>query len=804
MASSHAAIEFDWKFWQARINLGALLRDGGTAEQCHAALHHHLMAYAVAPGEAATQYNLAETHVALGHRAATRWLLERCCAAYPDFPLARRSLKRHAVEPAWPSPTIDPEHKLRCDSAVALMNAGRVTDALAAFEQLPAATRNDAFTLTNHGNALGAVGRFDEALALHQQAIDSEPRSSIAHHNAGFAHHKLQQLDPAIAAYRLALTFEPREIATWINLANALREQGHALLALDAFRVAHDLQPTARDPLAGIAAVARSLDRWDMALNAYRQMEKSSPRDAFVANELGACYFGLGRYDEARACFNKATEFEPKSPWGFANLAGLALHLGDYTAIKGHLREALTRQPDNLAMLVSLGHAQQQTCDWSDFESLCDRIEALIKQGLPEGNPLAVLPLPLFSLPLESLSLGDHLVCARRYGEDTFGKLRLLRRPDPQRPSQAGERIRIGYLSCDFHEHPVSQVLAETIELHDRQHFEVFAFAHGKSPEDGTRHRLRQAFDHFVDIDAMTDEAAVDAIRSRQIDVLIDLGGYTRSARGGVMVLRAAPTQINYLGYPGTLGTDFADVIIADGIVIPPELELGYAEKILRLPHCYLPSDRKRPLGESPSRASLGLPQTGVVFCAFNSPHKITPDMFAIWCRLLLEIPGSALWLRADNPTIKSNLVAAAARHGVAAERLVFAPRADLPTHYARMQTCDLLLDTFPYTSHSTASDALWCGVPIVTRIGETFASRVAASMLTACGMPELVATTAVDYHRKALELARDRPRLKALKQHLEDRRLSLPAFDSVAHTRALEDLYRQAMRRHAAPSETP
>lgn len=796
LESYQKAIDLDWRFWQARVNCGILLRDAGDKDR---AVHQHVLAYALAPDEAQTMFNLAESHYALGNSPPSRALLERCCALHPSFTLARRALKRHKADAQWAPPPRQESYLADFLAAVELSGKMKFDDAIRAFEALPDEAALDATTLTNHGNALSNAGRMEDALQLHARAIELEPRLAVAHHNCGFVLHKLGRLTKAIEAYNLALTFEPREAATWTNLANALRDAGQPLQALDAFRFTAALRPDDRDPLVGIAALARTFNRWDVALEAYRRMEALTPDDPFVANEIGACLFGQNKLDEARPYFAKAARLDPDSPWGFANLAGLALQLNDFAAVQDNLREALKRAPDNLPMLVSYAHASQQLCCWTDYESVCRRIEELVKRGFAEGQPLNVLPFPLFSMPLDRLTLADHLACARRYGEDSFGKLRKLQPMTERRTPAAGERIRVGYLSCDFHEHPVAQVLAETIELHDRRRFEIYAFSHGKSPEDATRVRLRKAFEHFVDIDALNDEAAADMIRARGIDILVDLGGYTRGARGGILALRAAPVQINYLGYPGTLGVDYVDYIIADEIVIPPQLEAAYSETVLRMPHCYLPSDRKRPLGSPPSRASLGLPERGVVFCAFNSPHKITPEIFAIWCRLLRDIVGSVLWLRSDNETINRNLLAAAARHGVGSDRLIFAGRVDFPAHFSRLRQADLLLDTFPYTSHSTANDALWCALPIVTRIGDTFASRVSASLLHACGLSEYVAGSADEYYRIARQLAEDRPRLMRVKSYLDANRSVLPIFDSVTHTRDLEQIYSNVMRARVA-----
>ena len=771
-----SALDLDWRFWQARVNLGVKFREAGALE---AALHQHGLALVLSSAAPQATYNLGETLQALGERDLARHLLEQCAAAAPSFKLAATALKRYRKDRPWPAPVKDAGFEAERTRAAGL--AGEA--ALEALGVLLVGHPDDPVLLTNYGNALFAAGHGADAAQAHKRAVAADPRLAVAHHNLGYVHHKEGRLAGAARCYRLALACQPRELATWLNLGHALRDGGKALEALDAFRMAADIDP-GRDTGLEVAKVARQLNLFDVALETYRRLEKLNPEDDFLANEIGACLFGQNKLDEARPCFERAARLDPASPWGHANLAGLALTLNDYGSIRKHLTEALKRAPDNLPMAVSLAHASQQVSELDDLNALSARVGNLIRsQGFREKQELSVLPFPLFSLPLEGVSLADHLACARRYGEDNYGKLRQLQ-PPPRKVKTGNRRVRVGYLSCDFHGHPVAQVIAETIELHDRSKFEVFALAHGKSPEDEVRKRLRAAFEHFADLEPFADQDAARMIRERGIDILVDLGGYTKGARGGLLAMRSAPIQINYVGYPGTLGVDYVDYLIADPVVIPPELEGGYSEKVLRMPHCYLPSDRKRPLPPAPTRASEGLPDRGVVFCAYNSPYKITPDLFEVWCRLLREFDGSVLWLRSDNPSVKANLIALAGQFGVPADRLVFAKRVDTAAHYARLRLADIFLDTFPYGSHSTGSDALWAGVPVVTQIGEIFASRVAASLLTASGLPELIASSRAEYFELARSLASDPPRLRRFKAHLETERLKLPVFElGAAHT---------------------
>jgi protein O-GlcNAc transferase len=343
-------------------------------------------------------------------------------------------------------------------------------------------------------------------------------------------------------------------------------------------------------------------------------------------------------------------------------------------------------------------------------------------------------------------------------------------------------------------------LMAQIFELHDRNHFRISAYSYG--PNDGSvmRKRLEKAFDQFIDIRALSDEAAAKRIYEDGIDILVDLTGYTQHGRSAILALRPAPIQVNYLGYPGTMGAGFVDYLIADQFIIPPEQQEHYTEKVVWLPDCYMPRDISCRRLAAPRRKDCGLPDEGFVFCSFNLPYKITPDMFDIWCRLLKAVPGSVLWLPSSNPNAETNLSREAESRGVAPERIIRAPRMNLAEeHLARIQCADLFLDTTPYNAHTTCSDALWMGLPVITCVGKTFPSRVAGSLLTALGVPELITYSLEDYYTLALDLATDRRKYENIRNKIIANRESAPLFDSTKFTRHLEQAYRQMWDEYVA-----
>jgi len=436
-------------------------------------------------------------------------------------------------------------------------------------------------------------------------------------------------------------------------------------------------------------------------------------------------------------------------------------------------------------LLGKLTFQWRRLCDWKQWSTSWE----LLKGALP-ATPELVSP---FSLLCEPLTASEQLMCARRWSAQFKAAAIEDDRPTPARAERT--RLRVGYFSSDFYEHATAYLLAEVLELHDRKQFEVFAYSYGPEDNSAMRNRLRAACEHFVDIARNPDDVAVARIRADALDILIDLKGYTLGARPAILAQRPAPVQISWLGYPGSTGAEFIDYLIADHFIVSAGQDSNYAERVLRLPHCYQPNDRKRAIAQPLDRAAHGLPDSGFVFCAFNQAYKITPDVFACWMNLLRRTPDSVLWLLADNRWATENLKRAAQGHAIDPARLIFAAKVPLAEHLARYLAADLALDTYPYGSHTTASDALWAGCLLVALCGDTFAARVSGSILSACELPVLIAYTLEDYERLALKIATNPDYRDVLRTRLEANKSSAPLFDSVRFTRDLEEIYRDVAR---------
>jgi predicted O-linked N-acetylglucosamine transferase (SPINDLY family) len=429
---------------------------------------------------------------------------------------------------------------------------------------------------------------------------------------------------------------------------------------------------------------------------------------------------------------------------------------------------------------------KMRVCSWHDFDSDLERFERIVESGTGAVAPF------VFCVASSSALL------QRRNAQLQTSHRRRRNSPLPPLPSYEHERIRLGYFSADFHEHATAHLMAGLIESHDRTRFEVVGFSFGDSVRDSMRTRLEGAFDRFIEVDTIPDAAVAALARSLEIDIAVDLKGFTEDARPEIFAMRPAPIIVNYLGYPGTLGADYVDYLIADSVLVPEEDRQHYAEKIAYLPHSYQANDRKRPIAaETPSAADCGLPDRAFVFCCFNASYKITPEVFDVWCLLLNRIAGSVLWLLHDNAAAVKNLRAEAAARGIAPNRLIFAERLRLADHLARHRRADLFLDTLPCNAHTGASDALWAGLPILTCRGETFAGRVAASLLDSAGLPELITPNLEAYEEMALELAMNPERLARFKEKLAANRLTCPLFDTERFARAIESAYQTMWMRH-------
>jgi predicted O-linked N-acetylglucosamine transferase (SPINDLY family) len=493
---------------------------------------------------------------------------------------------------------------------------------------------------------------------------------------------------------------------------------------------------------------------------------------------MGTALLAEGRPQEARAAFEQALIHKPDFPEACYNLGNAARELGDLTGAIAAYRNALRLRPDYADAFCQLVYHRAQACAWDDYEADQEKLVGMVRQGL------RVPPFYLFSTPA---SASDQLLCARQW----IGPIR----PPPQtvfdhKPFAQKLRIRLGYLSGDFHQHATAQLTAELFERHDRDRFEVFAYSYGPADNSPMRARLVSAFDRFVDIRALSHREAAKRIHADEIDILVDLKGYTHQARPAISAYRPAPVQVSYLGYPATMGADFIDYIIVDPFVVPVSQQPFFSERLVHLPGSYQVNDTRREMTTPASRQDCGLPPEGLVLCSFNNSYKISPVFFDIWMRLLRSVPGSVLWLLEANDLVTGNLRSEAEKRGVDPGRLLFAPLVASAEHLGRHRHADLFLDTLPCNAHTTASDALWAGLPVLTCSGNTFAGRVAGSLLTAVGMPELVIGSLEEYEQTALALARSPQRLTALRQKLEHNRDASALFDLPKLTGNIEAAY--------------
>jgi predicted O-linked N-acetylglucosamine transferase (SPINDLY family) len=587
-------------------------------------------------------------------------------------------------------------------------------------------------------------GRSDDAVASFDRLLRVQPASPDVLNNRGVALQQGQRFDEALESFDRALKLKPDYADALNNRATALTDLGRYEEALQAVDKALAVTPNSVSALCNRGAVLRMLDRPDEALVWFDRALALEPSSAVVLNRRARLLYFLKRHKEAAEDFQRLLKVDPKRPY----IRGLVFEL------------------------------KLAACDWSDFDASVADVSARVERGEVVEHPLNFA---WYTQSAAAQARCTEIFAAREWPAP--------RKALPAPPRYKHERIRLGYFSPDLREHPISYVFAGLIERHDRRRFEVSAFSFSLDDGSAMRARLMRTFDRFNDVGTMVDLKAARLIREQQIDVVIDLAGFTASNRGAVLAYRPAPLAVNFQGF-GT-GAPFIDYIIADQQTVPGAFEKYYREKVVRMPDYWVPADNAERIAEvAPSRAELGLPEKAFVFCAFNGASKIAPMMFAVWMRLLGAVEDSVLWLRYDNDEACANLRREAEQRGVKGERLVFARRISLPEHLARHRHAGLFLDTYPYGAHTTASHALWAGLPVLTMRGETFVSRVGASLLTAMGLPELIAESLDDYEALALNLARDSDRLGALRAKLMAARSTAPLFDTDRYVRHIESAF--------------
>jgi predicted O-linked N-acetylglucosamine transferase (SPINDLY family) len=816
-------------------SVGQQLTMQGRQEEARACLQK---AIALDADSAQWHFLLANAHLAMNELGAAEAGYRRVLAQYPDAADAYNNLGAALLRSGRSTEALaafQQATRLRPDNAqahanigVTLLQRGDVAGSIASFGRAVALAPDVSASRRQLGNALLAAGRNAEAEASLREAVRLDPVAADAHHDLGVAFLASGRPAEAATCFQRALELDPTFAAAAANLGESLRCQGRVQESLASYRRALALEPGLAGAAVGLGMALLDLGDLPGALESFEHATRQNP-DLLEAHVARAhALERQGARGEALTLLREVLQRAPQRPDLLAALAGHLTRSGQHEAALEHYERALalapglvealagraqalaslmrlpeaaeayrhdlSRRPDNATSWAGVLNCAVRMCDWDLASSTLERL-----RRMPSGLE-AIPPLLLLAMCDEPEEL---LRVARARARKVSGTAGPARAPTARAAST--DRIRIAYLSSDFGVHPTSHLLAETLELHDRERFEIYGIS--IAPDDGgtVRKRIAAACERFVSVDMLSDRAAADYLRSEQIEIVVDLNGFTEHARPGILASRPAPIQVSYLGFPSTSGADYIDYILADEFVIPVSERDCFSEPIAYLPDCYQANDRRRPLAElALPRAYYGLPDTGVVFCCFNNAWKITREVFGQWMQILAAVEGSVLWLLDDTPWATRSLREQARAQGIDPERLRFAPRVAHAEHLARYAAADLLLDTFPCNAHTTASDAVWCGTPLITRPGRTFASRVAGSVLRAAELPELIVASEAQYVALGIDLGRNPQRLRQLREHLTRVRSSCALFDTPQRCRQLESAYTQMIEQRrlgAAPA---
>jgi protein O-GlcNAc transferase len=666
------------------------------------------------------------------------------------------------------------------DRGNVLAELARFEDAIACYDKVVAGVPAHAGALVNRGNVSLRLGRHQEALASYDRALAINSNDINALGNRAIALKELGRYDEAMAGCERALALDPNTIGALVTRGNVLIALRRYEAALASFQRALAIRPGDLDALNNSGIALTHLQRFGEALACFDRALALDPMQASVLDSRGVALFAIGRFADALASYDRALAIRPENAETLYH-RGLALaHLWRYDEAIAAWQRTLTIDPRHPHAFGALAFYQLMVCNWTETARIAGELERLLAEESAVIEP--------FTLLAYSVAPAQLLRQTRRYVLDRMPTVSQL---PPVRTRIPSDKIRVAYLSSSFQRHPTGWQIAELFELHDRARFEVLGISYGADDGSDIRARLAKAFDQFHDVTLRGDREVAQLLSDLGVDIAVDLKGHTEQARPWILASRPAPIQVSYFGYTATMGVDFIDYLLADRVVLPFDQHDHYSEKIVHIPDCYWVNDSKRQVAdEVPSRQSVGLPDDGFVFCCFNNSYKLTPPLFDIWMRLLQQVEGSVLWLLQTSDAGVRNLRSEAQARGVDPARLVFAPKMEISRHLARHRLADLFLDNLPVNAHTAASDALWVGLPVLTCPGHSFIGRVAASLLHAVGLPELVTASLDEYEALALRLARDREALQAIRQRLEANRSTCPLFDTDRLRRHIEAAY--------------
>ena len=625
------------------------------------------------------------------------------------------------------------------------------------------------------------------AVELIGKAVRLAPRNAHAHYNLANALKDLNRYTAAVLSYENAIELDRSFIGAYYNCANAYYELNCFTEAIEKYEQSIDLKNDFDEAYFNKGNAFKELQQYEAAIESYDKAlsidEKYS--DAYI--NKGSALHHMRQYDAAIECYEKAITVGANSVEVYSNQGNSLMNLNRFPEAIRSFTQAIEIQEDYQCVYGNRLYSKLKICDWSDLEEQTKKVLKAIRVGNKITGPFETLAL--------TADPGIQKKSAEIWNKDEY---KAIQRNHGNWKTQRKEKIRLGYFSADFHNHATTYLMAKLFELHDRSKFETNAFSFGPETDDEMRARVVDAFDKFIDVNSFTDKEVAELSREMGIDIAIDLKGYTRDSRPGIFEYRAAPVQVNYLGYPGTMGTKEMDYVVADKILIPELNRRFYSEKIVYMPHTYQVNDSDRAIDNKRfSREECGLPDNAFVYCCFNNNYKIFPDTFKCWMSILNKVERSVLWLFEDSPESTENLRNEAKKRGVESGRLVFAKRMPLEEHLARHRVADLFIDTLPYNAHTTASDALWAGLPVLTCTGDSFASRVAASLLNAIGLNELVTDSLRQYEDIAVEIGQSPDKINNIKTKLENHRLVYPLFNTGLFTRHIENAYSQMYDRY-------
>ncbi len=674
--------------------------------------------------------------------------------------------------------------------------------------------------LNNMASAYGSLKDYKNASIFYTSAIQIDPKFREAHYNLGNVLMSQEKWLEAIGSYTNAIELKNNYAEAYCNMSiclshlNAhsdainvcdtyLNQFGHnARIIVSKSRALHSkgmkanaiqtleesilLEPNSFEMHTVLADFCMEAKQYEKAIFHYLASIKINPLEYANYNNLGILYWEMGNINKSIDIYKKSISINPISPVSYQNIANLYNQQKDYESSLRYLEKAFSLDKNAPYILGMIAHAKIYTCNWADLNFYIDQIQNLIPSHGKISNPFPPIAYIDDQQLLSKIAID--------WVKDKYPKSNFL---PPIKATSPNGKIKIAYFSADFHSHATALLMAGMLEYHDRSKFELFAFSFGPDSSDAIANRIRKSFDHFIDIRKFSDRAIAAYSRELNIDIAIDLKGFTQDSRTGIFAERAAPIQINFLGFPGSMGAPYIDFIVADSYLIPEGCENAYTEQVARLPNCYQPNDQLREISKSSqTRRDHLLPEGAMVLCSFNNNYKITPFVFDIWMRVLKQFPHTVLWLLKDTPTAENNLRTEARARGVDSDRLIFAPRLKPEAHLARHVCADLFLDTYPCNAHTTASDALWTGLPLVTCSGNSFASRVAGSLLTTIGLPELITTNLSDYESKIVELISTPSLLTEVKNRLKQNKQTSPLFDTQKYTKDWEHLLLQIHQR--------